>query len=84
MQRLNFSTVGFEDMCEGPYVGDTLLAIDTWTVGYEAGRTLAASARAAVAAAGGWRLQAESDLYEPSFRAWRIQGQWLAAGVPPT
>jgi len=83
VQRLNYSTAGYEDMCEGDYLGDTLLVVDAWSLGYEDARVLAASARAAVSGAGGWRLQGESDFFEPNFRAWRIQGQWLAAGVPP-
>jgi hypothetical protein len=86
VQRLNYSTIGYEDMCEGPYMGDTLLVVDTWTIGdfgYEQGRALATAAREAIAEAGTWRLQSETDLYEPNFHAWRIQGQWLCAGKPP-
>lgn len=84
VQRANFSTANYEDMCAAaPYVGDTLVVIDGWTLGYEDGRAQAAAIRDVVGAAGGWRLQSETDLYEPTFRAWRIQGQWLAAGRPP-
>lgn len=84
VQRLTYSTGGYEDMCtDAAYVGDTILVIDAWHLGYEDARALAASVRAGVAMAQGWRLQSETDLYEVNFRAWRIQGQWLAAGVPP-
>ena len=83
VQRLTFSTTAYEDMCEGPYVGDTILVIDAWTIRYEDGRALAAAVRSAADALGGWRLQSETDQYDPNVRAWRIQGQWLAAGVPP-
>lgn len=84
VQRLNFASAPYEDMCEDPaYTGDTLILIDSWTRHYEDGRALATAARIAATAAGGWRLQAESDLYDPNFRAWRIQGQWLLAGEPP-
>lgn len=83
VQRLNYATTNYEDMCEGPYVGDTLLLIDAWAIRYDDGRTLSTATRAAVIAAGGWRLQGESDLFDPNFRAWRIQGQWLQGGEPP-
>ena len=87
VQRLTFSTAGYEDMCTeaaGDYVGDTILVIDAWDQGYEQARALCAATRAAVIASGGWTLQTETDLFEPNVRAWRIQGQWLAGGVPPT
>jgi hypothetical protein len=84
VQRLNYSTVGYEDMCsEAAYVGDAALVVDMWALGYEGARSLAADVRAAMVDVDGWRLQGEADLYEPTFRAWRIQGQWLAAGVAP-
>jgi len=83
VQRLTYSTEAYEDFCEGPYVGNTILVIDAWAISYEAGRALATSVRDAADGAGGWRLQSETDLYEPNVRAWRMQGQWLAAGVPP-
>jgi hypothetical protein len=84
VQRQTFSTAGWEDMCaDAAYKGDTILAIDSWTKGYEEGRALATAIRTATGALGGWRLQGESDFFEPNVRAWRIQGQWLAAGVPP-
>jgi hypothetical protein len=84
VQRLSFATAAFEDMCEGPYVGDTIIAVDAWAIYYEAGRTLCTDIREATTALGGWRLQSETDFYDPTVRAWRIQGQWLAVGVPPT
>jgi hypothetical protein len=85
VQRQTFSTADYEDMCQhAPYVGNTVLVIDSWTLHYEEGRALATAIRDATAALGGWRLQGESDFFEPNVRAWRIQGQWLAAGKPPT
>jgi hypothetical protein len=83
VQRLTYSTEAYEDQCEGPYVGNTVLVIDAWAIHYEAARALASDVREAADAAGGWRMQSETDLYEPNLRAWRIQGQWLAGGVPP-
>jgi hypothetical protein len=84
VQRLTYSTGGYEDMCEGAYVGDTVLVVDAWALGYEQGRALCAAVRDAVTEVGDWRLQSETDLFEPVFRAWRIQGQWLAAATAPT
>jgi hypothetical protein len=85
VQRLTFDTAAYEDMCLGPYVGDTVIVIDAWTAGYEAGRALSTQIRDAVALANGdvWRLRSESDFFDPNARAWRIQGQWLSAGRPP-
>jgi hypothetical protein len=84
VQRQMFTTEAYEDMCEDAApIGDTTLGIDAWALGYEAARALAAQIRTATGAAGGWRLQSETDLYEPNVRAWRIQGQWLASGQPP-
>lgn len=84
LQRLNFSTPGYEDMCtDAAYVGDTMVAIHAWSLGYEQGRALTTDVRAAMADAPGWRLQQELDQFEPAFRAWCIVGHWLAVGVPP-
>jgi hypothetical protein len=85
VQRLQYLTAGYETMCDGePYMGDTVIVIHAWAANYEAARDLAADVRATMAQdAEGWRLQSEGDLYEPAFRAWRIEGQWLASGVPP-
>jgi hypothetical protein len=84
VQRLSYSTAAYEDMCEASaYVGDTLLALHVWALGYEQARSLTDQVRAAMSDARGWRLQQEVDQYESAFRAWCIAGQWLAAGVPP-
>ena len=83
VQRQLFTTVDYEDMCEAPYVGDTTVVVDCWTLGYEQGRALATAVREATATLGEWRLQSETDQYEPNVRAWRIQGQWLRGGQPP-
>ncbi len=84
VQRISYATAAYEDMCEASdYVGDTLLSIHAWTLGYEQGRALCAQVRMAMGDAAGWRLQQEYDQYEPAFRAWCIAGQWLAAGAPP-
>jgi hypothetical protein len=84
LQRLTYSTASYEDMCEDvPVRGDTTLLVHAWALGYEQARTLAAQARDAVLAAEGWGLQTETDQYEPGFRAWRVEAQWFAEGVPP-
>jgi len=84
VQRVSYSTAGYEDMCaDAAYRGDTLISIHAWTLGYEQGRALAADVRLAMTDAVGWRLQQESDQYESNFRAWAIAGQWLAVGVAP-
>jgi hypothetical protein len=84
LQRLSFSTAGYEDLCsDAAYLGDTLLAVTVWAQGYEDARALNANARSAMAGAPGWRLQQELDLYEPAFRAWSIAGHWLAPGIAP-
>jgi len=84
VQRLTYSTASYEDMCQrAPYLGDTTLTVHAWALGYEDARTLATAARDALADATGWRLQSESDLYEPTFRAWRVEGVWFTAGVAP-
>lgn len=83
VQRLSYSTAGYEDMCEGDYVGDTALVVHAWALHYEVGRMLCDQVRAALRDAVGWRLQQETDTYEPNFHAWCIAGQWNAGGVPP-
>jgi len=84
VQRLTYDTAGYEDMCvDSEYLGNTLVAIHVWALGYEQARTLTAQVRSAMADAPGWRLQQELDQYEPNFRAWCLVGQWLAAGVAP-
>jgi hypothetical protein len=84
VQRLNYSTAGYEDMCsEAAYFGECVLVIHAWALDYEGARTLTAQVRAAMGAGvDGWRLQNETDLFEPNFRAWRIEGQWLAHIAP--
>lgn len=84
VQRQSFTSAEYEDMCPAPYLGDKLVGVHAWALGYEGARALAQSARDAMTAnADGWRLQQEVDTFEPSFRAWCITGSWLTAGVPP-
>jgi hypothetical protein len=82
LQRTMASAAPYMDMCEdlNP-LADTSVQVHTWHQEYEAARTLNAQVRAIVLAAGGWALQAEIDQYEPSFRAWRIAGDYLSAGL---
>jgi hypothetical protein len=85
LQRLNYSTAAYEDMCtDAAVVGDTTLLVHAWAVGYEKARDLTTQSRDAIQAAGGWTLQSETDIYEANFRAWRIEAQWFAGGVQPT
>jgi hypothetical protein len=85
VQRLTYSTIGYEDMCDDSGVlGDSTVLVHAWALGYEDARGLNAAARSAMLTqAAGWRLQAENDLYEPAFRAWRVEGQWFGAGIAP-
>lgn len=83
VQRLVYSTAAYESMCSDPYLGDTTLTVHAWALGYAQARTLSSAARAALSDAVGWRLQSESDLFEPTFRAWRVEGVWFAAGIAP-
>jgi len=85
VQRLTYSTAAYEDMCrEAPYIGDCVVLLHTWALNYEAARALAADVRQAMAdSVWGWRLQQEADLYEPNFRAWRIEAQWLGSALQP-
>jgi hypothetical protein len=82
LQRTVAAGSSYWDMCEdvNPLV-DTSIQLHTWHQNYEAARALNAQARAIVLAAGGWRLASETDDYEPSFRAWRIAGDYLGAGM---
>lgn len=84
LQRLQFSTAGYEDLCtDAAYLGDALLSITVWAAGYEEARELCTATRVAMEGAPGWRLQQELDVYEPNFRAWSVAGHWLAAGIAP-
>lgn len=83
LQRLQFVTASYEDMCEGePIVGDTTLVVHVWAGGYEEARALQDETRAAMLSVGGWTLQVEADAFEPAFRAWRIESQWFAGAIP--
>ena len=82
LQRTVASAAPYADMCVDQFpIADTSVQVHTWHPEYEAARALNAQVRAIVLAAGGWALQAESDDYEPSFRAWRISGEYLGAGM---
>ena|SRR5579862_1807773 len=84
VRRQLFSTSGYDDMCEtGVIQGDTTLLVHVWSRQYEQARDLMQVARMTIQAAGGWALQTELDSYEPNFRAWQIEGQWIAGGVTP-
>jgi hypothetical protein len=82
VQRTVASGAAWWDMCEAeaPLV-DTSIQVHTWHAVYEFGRDLNAQVRAIVLGAGGWRLSAETDDYEASFRAWRIAGDYTSIGV---
>lgn len=82
LQRTVASAAPYADMCVDQHpIADTSVQVHVWTAEYEAARTLNAQARAIVLAAGGWALQTEVDEYEPTFRAWRIAGDYLSAGL---
>jgi hypothetical protein len=84
VRRAMFSTAGYETMCEDePIQGDTTLLVHVWSDVYEVARAMCTLARETLQDAGGWVLQSESDSYEPNFRAWQIEGQWMAGGVAP-
>jgi len=82
LQRSLASASPYADMCVdlNPLV-DTTLQVHTWVEHYEAARALNTQVRAIILNAGGWALQAELDDFEPSFRAWRISGEYLGAGM---
>lgn len=81
LQRSVASAAPYADMCVdlNPLV-DTTLQVHTWVQEYEAARALNTQVRAIILG-GGWALQAELDDYEPGFRAWRISGEYLGAGM---
>ena len=82
LQRTLASGAGYQDMCEAdPPLVDTTLQVHVWVAQYEDARALNATVRALVRSTG-WALQAELDDYEPAFRAWRISGEYLGAGMP--
>ncbi len=84
VRRSLFSTAAYEDMCEaGEVQGDTTLLVHSWAAGYQDARELNAQVREVILGEGGWTLQTETDIYEPNFRAWQIEGQWFAGGVKP-
>jgi hypothetical protein len=84
VRRLLFATGGYDDMCEDSTLrGDTTLVVHAWSDIYADARALTAAARDTIRTAGGWTLQSETDTYDPTFRAWQIEGQWLAGGVAP-
>lgn len=84
LQRSLASAGPYVDMCDqdvdGPMV-DTTVQVHTWVAEYAAARSLNAQVRALVLGAGGWVLQAEVDEYDGLFRAWRISGEYLGAGM---
>jgi hypothetical protein len=82
LQRSLASAAGYWDMCvDTNPLADTSIQVHTWHPQYEAARALNAQVRAIVLGAGDWRLSAETDDYEPAFRAWRISGDYLSAGM---
>jgi hypothetical protein len=84
VRRQLFSTSGYADMCEtGEIEGDTTILVHVWSREYEPARDLMQIVRSTIQVAGGWSLQTEVDLYEPNFRAWQIEAQWMAGGVTP-
>ena len=78
LRRMVASAQGYWDMCidESPQA-DISIQVHSWHAVYETARDLSAQVRAIVLAAGGWRLAVEIDDYEPTFRAWRIAGDYM-------
>lgn len=84
MQRTLASATPYADMCEDSApLADTTIQVHTWQADYGAARALNAQVRAVVLGAGGWALQIETDEYDGVFRAWRISGEYLGAGMEP-
>lgn len=83
LQRSLASATGYADMCEDAPLVDTTIQVHTWAAEYADARALNAQVRALVLGAGGWTLQAETDDYDGAFRAWRISGEYLGAGMTP-
>ena len=83
LQRSLASAEGYVDMCpqEGEPTVDTTILVHVWDQEYAAVRALNRQVRGIVLAAGGWTLQIENDDYDGVFRAWRITGQYLGAGM---
>ncbi|HXD04888.1 MAG TPA: hypothetical protein VN680_02485 [Burkholderiaceae bacterium] len=82
VQRTLASAAPWADMCVDQHpLADTSVQVHTWHQEYEAARLLNAQVRTIVLDAGGWALQAEVDDYEGNFRAWRIAGDYLSAGL---
>ena len=84
LQRTLANAASWWSMCadEAP-VADISVQVHTWHPNYEAARALSAQVRAIVLGAGDWRLSAETDDYEPSFRSWRIAGDYINdSGLP--
>jgi hypothetical protein len=83
VMRAVYSTAAWLEMCDNGAMGDTTLLVHVWSLGYEDARTLQALARTKLLDVPGWCLQSEVDTFEPAIRAWRIESQWMAAGVSP-
>jgi len=82
VHRALFTAEGFADMCvDDQFIGDTTLAVHTWSPVYEEARTLMTLVRPVMLEAGGWTLQTETDSYEPNARAWQVEAMWLAVGI---
>lgn len=82
LQRTLASAAGYVDMCAEPAIVDTTIQVHTWAVTYEAARALNTQVRNIIGTpATGWVLQAEVDDYDGAFRAWRISGEYLGAGM---
>ncbi len=82
LQRSIASAEGYVDMCDqGEPMVDTTILVHVWEQEYAAARALNRQVRGIVLAAGGWMLQVENDEYDGVFRAWRISGQYLGAGM---
>jgi len=81
LNRLTAVAGDLSDMCDADTDIESTITVEThaWQAGYEAARTLQDQVRAIVLPTG-WRLQAEQDLYDPIFRAWRIAAQWSNIG----
>lgn len=78
--RLSADVASMADMCtDDEFVGETTVETHVWHHTYEDARLLQDQVRALILPTG-WNLQAEQDLFDGTFRAWRISAQWTAVG----
>jgi hypothetical protein len=81
LTRLSADVDVLADMCEQHADVDAETTVEThaWHRVYEEARLLQDQVRAIVLPTG-WRLRGEQDVYDATFRAWRISAQWTHNG----